>query len=236
MKTIKYLIYIIFPLIISCKQLYVLESQENDLVQITSEKKDSTIIHIIKPYKDSIESQMNEILCYTKNDMTKGRPQSTIGNFVSDLCLEYVDADLCVLNNGGLRTSIDKGNITREKIYELMPFDNELVVVELNNDDFIGLINYITSRGGEPFSGINITIDKSGELISFSEDKIKNINKVQVLTSDYLANGGDKMWFFQNKNQKKTGLKVRDAIINYCISKDTIDIKLDKRINIIEDE
>ena len=44
------------------------------------------------------------------------------------------------------------------------------------------------------------------------------------------------MWFFQNKNQKKTGLKVRDAIINYCISKDTIDIKLDKRINIIEDE
>ena len=52
----------------------------------------------------------------------------------------------------------------------------------------------------------------------------------KILTSDYLANGGDNMTFFRNKKQKKVGIKVRDAIINYCISKDTITSKIDNRI------
>ena len=168
---------------------------------------------------------MNEILCYTKYDMTKGRPQSTIGNFVSDLCLEYVDADLCVLNNGGLRTSIDKGNITRGKIYELMPFDNELVIITLNRKEQEELFQYIISREGEPFSGMKINVDKLGNI------NMNNIHsEICVLTSDYLANGGDNMTFFRNKKQKKVGMKVRDAIINYCISKDTITSKIDNRI------
>ena len=53
--------------------------------------------------------------------------------------------------------------------------------------------------------------------------------KIRVLTSDYLANGGDKMNFFNNKNQLKVGLKIRDAIINYCRSEKTISSKLNKK-------
>ena len=49
-----------------------------------------------------------------------------------------------------------KGEITRGKIYELMPFENELVVLELNENDFLGLVNYILKRKGEPFSGFKI--------------------------------------------------------------------------------
>ena len=55
-------------------------------------------------------------------------------------------------------------------------------------------------------------------------------SEIRVLTSDYLANGGDNMTFFRNKKQTKVGMKVRDAIINYCISKDTITSKIDNRI------
>jgi 2',3'-cyclic-nucleotide 2'-phosphodiesterase (5'-nucleotidase family) len=223
--------YIIICLLISCSTTYNIESFSNKSITVT-EQADSNILAIIKPYQDNIENEMNEILTYTKYDLKKGKPESTIGNFVTDLCLEYTNADMCLMNNGGLRTSIYKGNITKGKIYELMPFENELVIVELNEQDFLGLLNYIISRGGEPFSGIQI-LAKNNTLIKYTSSfEFNNKKNIRVLTSDYLANGGDKMWFFDGKKQEKIGVKVRDAIINYCIKNDTIKVQLDNRIQI----
>jgi 2',3'-cyclic-nucleotide 2'-phosphodiesterase (5'-nucleotidase family) len=231
MKKIYLILFTI--LFYSCETTYHLNSFDSKVLNVNSVI-DSTIYNIIQPYQNEIEEQMNETLVYTKNDLTKGRPQSTIGNFVTDLCLNYCDANICVFNNGGLRTTIDKGDITRGKIFELMPFENELVILELNKTDFIGLLNYISLRGGEPFSGLNIKIDKNNNIIEHSWPVNFNNNEtVRVLTSDYLANGGDKMSFFKGKKQHKIGLKLRDAIIDYCEKNDTIDIRLDNRIEII---
>ena len=178
---------------------------------------------------------MNEALTFTKHNLEKGRPQSTLGNFVTDLCLNYADAHICVMNNGGLRTTINKGNIRRGKLYELMPFENELVVLELDENDYLGLLNYICKRGGEPFSGISITMKEDGEIINYSQPvDFSKGEKVKVLTSDYLANGGDKMSFFQDKKQLKVGIKLRDAIIDYCSNTDTIHAQLDGRLKDIE--
>ena len=61
-------------------------------------------------------------------------------------------------------------------------------------------------------------------------------DKIRVLTSDYLANGGDKMWFFKDREQIKVGVKLRDAIIDHCSKSDTISSKLDNRLIITENE
>ncbi|MDG2263613.1 MAG: hypothetical protein P8L19_01015, partial [Flavobacteriales bacterium] len=61
-------------------------------------------------------------------------------------------------------------------------------------------------------------------------------DKIRVLTSDYLANGGDKMWFFKDKEQIKVGIKLRDAIIDHCSKSDTISSKLDNRLIFTENE
>lgn len=232
----KYTIYIVALLLVACQSTYTLQSYNNEVIAVES-KIDSTVLEIIKPYKNAIEFRMSEVLTYTKNDLKKEKLQSTIGNFVTDLCLEYSDAHMCIMNNGGLRTTISKGNITREKIYELMPFDNELVVVKLNKDDYIKLVNYIVSRGGEPFSGINIVVNRNLDIINYSWPvNFDKGEQVRLLTSDYLANGGDNMSFLKEKKQQKLGIKLRDAIINFCSKKDTIDIQLDDRIKILENE
>tara|TARA_B100000131_G_C18008277_1_gene569386 strand:+ start:317 stop:1021 length:705 start_codon:yes stop_codon:yes gene_type:complete len=234
MKFLKNYIILLAMLFLACSPEYKLQSYSDKLIKVEA-KLDSSILSIINPYQLEIEDQMNEVLTYTKNNLTKGKPQSTIGNFVTDLCLNYADADICIMNNGGLRTNIDKGPISRGKIYELMPFENELVILELNKNDYMGLLQYIVQRGGEPFSGIKITIDNKGQIISNSWPVNFELGeKVKVLTSDYLANGGDKMSFFKNKKQYKIGIKLRDAIIDYCSKKDTINITLDNRIKIQE--
>ena len=226
--------YTLFSFLISCSTTYNIESY-SDSVMIVNEQADSNILSIIKPYQDKIKKEMDEVISFSYYDLIKGKPESTIGNFVTDLCLKYTNADVCIMNNGGLRTSIYKGEITRGKIYELMPFENELVVLELNENDFLGLVNYILKRKGEPFSGFKI-IANNNKLVEYSFDReLKNKNKIRVLTSDYLANGGDKMWFFKEKKQEKVGLKLRDAIIDYCMKNDTIKVELDNRI-IIENE
>ena len=235
MKLRSYTTYIIAILVIACSPSYNLQSYEEKVIGIKAIE-DSTVLTIIAPYQDAIEAEMNEVLSFTKTELNKNGAESTLGNFVTDLCLNYTNAHMCVMNNGGLRTTINKGDITRGKLYELMPFENELVVLELNKDDYIGLLNYISKRGGEPFSGIKIIIDKEGKILSNSWPvNFENGEKVKVLTSDYLADGGDKMSFFQNKEQEKVGIKIRDAIIDYCSKTDTINIILDKRIQIIED-
>lgn len=227
------IISIVAFLLTACSVQYNLQSHIETSFDVSAES-DSASLSIIAPYKAGIDSIMNEVLCISEIDMTKGKPESLLGNFVTDLCLQqYSDiADICVMNNGGLRSSLTKGKITRGDIYTLMPFENKLVILELDKKSYLELLQYIIKRGGEPFSGIKIRVDENGIILSQSLD-LSN-NKVKVLTSDYLANGGDKMSFFNEKKQELVGVKVRDAIINHCLANDTIASKLDNRLSIIK--
>ena len=266
MKLRLHIIYIVAILLSACSTQLVIKSKQNSIVSVSASP-DSLITSIIEPYKIGIDSVMNEVLCVSEIEMTKGKPESLLGNFVTDLCLDqYSDlADICIMNNGGLRSTLPQGEITRGKIYELMPFENELVVLELNALELFDLIEYIFVREGEPFSGLSVySIDScmvlssrnilyrqgdnilmsvpviasscGGEEEVYIVSEIKETYKIRVLTSDYLANGGDKMSFFNNKNQLKVGLKIRDAIINYCKSEQTISSKLDGRITKYQNE
>lgn len=231
MKTSRYFIYII-GLLLSCSSpKYTLQANEETIIEVQSEK-DSSIMAIISPYQQAIESEMKEVITYTKTNLTKEGIQSTLGNFVTDLCLNYADAHICFMNNGGLRTSLIKGEITRGDIYKVMPFENELVVVELSENNLIELLKYITSRNGEPFSGMNIIMNNKGELIDYTLPvNFDKEEKISILTSDYLAN---KLQFLKDKKQQKVGVKLRDAIIDYCTKTDTIDVKIDNRIKILK--
>ena len=240
MKLKNYTLYIVAIFIIACSPSYNLQSYNDEVIEVQAPV-DSTVLAIITPYQNGIESQMNEVLCVSEMEMNKGKPESLLGNFVTDLCLNYADAHVCVMNTGGLRSSLPKGNITRGDIYTLMPFENELVVLELDIESFKGLVDYITKRGGEPFSGMTLKASSKGydiEEVSRMEDyfDFNKGNKIRVLTSDYLANGGDKMWFFKDKEQNKVGIKLRDAIIDHCSKSDTISSKLDNRLIFTENE
>ncbi|MFB0925844.1 MAG: 5'-nucleotidase, partial [Vicingaceae bacterium] len=158
-----------------------------------------------------------------------------LGNLVADLSLEiandlYIPSDndsidFCLLNFGGLRTSLPKGEITRGKIFELMPFENELVVVTIENKQMAKLIKYLYVNPQPISKGITLSsyeIYDGASLqngLSTTENKYRLNKEFKILTSDYLANGGDKMNFFLDPiNIEPVGIKLRDAIIQYCIS------------------
>jgi len=242
--TLSFIAFSFFLVLNGCK------TNEGYTAKSNTIKIDSTLSSLestetfIQPYKESLDAEMNEVLVYSEKAMIKGTPESELGNFVADLSLKIItekipeaNIDFCLLNNGGLRTSLPQGAITRGKIFELMPFDNELVMVTLTKDSLKTLVHYLNNIGGQPISG-NIKFNFSGKEIILKENLFPNENVV-ILTTDYLAQGGDNMSFFLNPIKiENTQLKLRDAIIEHCLEEhkkgNQLTSKLDGRITIEE--
>jgi 2',3'-cyclic-nucleotide 2'-phosphodiesterase (5'-nucleotidase family) len=116
---------------------------------------------------------------------------------------------ICLLNTGGIRSSIGKGNVTLGDIYKVMPFDNTLIWVELPVSVIPEIEAYLKKSGGEPIANCKL-INGKLEINGIRE----NSTHFWILTSDYLMNGGDKMEFFQKKtNINSTGKLLRDILI-----------------------
>ena len=68
------------------------------------------------------------------------------------MLIVVVVVDMVIFNNGGLRNDILKGNITKRHIYQLMPFENKLVILSLNHQEINKLFSYLNETGGQPVS------------------------------------------------------------------------------------
>jgi 5'-nucleotidase len=183
-------------------------------------------------------------LCY--NPVTLYREEtpleSSLGNLYADICYEKANPifhketnkniDFALFNYGGIRTIIPKGDITVKNIFELMPFENKLIVVELTGEKTKELFNYLQMRKeAHPISHLKLKMKKDKLISILVEDAPFDHSKNYfVLTHDYLQHGGDHMEFFKNPvHLFKTEYKVRDALIDYLKDTDTIQVKLDGR-------
>lgn len=186
---------------------------------------------------------MNAVIGKTDSAIFKGKgPESTLGNFFADACLDEakkIDSSIDFAipsTNGGLRNSLPKGNIILSNVFELMPFENELLVLNLKGSDVLELCKFIAQSGGQPVSNIKLKIvDKVPTEILINGKPFDSSVNYNVLTSDYIAGGGDDTFGMANPlESKKINLKVRDALIQNIKSKTaagkTITAKLDGRI------
>lgn len=227
---IKYFfLFTIILLLTECKPPVYQKTATSSILLDSNTTKNNDVVKLIKPYKTELDAEMNEVLVISSEEFKKesGKPETKLGNLVADLSCEIGkqlyqaedghNIDFCLLNFGGLRTSLPKGEITRGKIFELMPFENELVVVTITQDNMSKLIHYLRNVGGQPIAG-GLSISFGNPITEIVEDRVAN-KEIKIVTSDYLANGGDNMTFFLNPVKiEPLNIKLRDAIIQHCIS------------------
>ncbi|MBT8183083.1 MAG: 5'-nucleotidase C-terminal domain-containing protein, partial [Eudoraea sp.] len=143
------------------------------------------------------------------------------------------DIDFVLLNHGGIRSIISKGNITTRTAYQVMPFENAVVVLDLKGKQVQELIEYLVrNKRAHPISKLHIELDAEFTLKkALIDGKPFDINKnYLVCTNDYLANGGDRMNFFKtNDTLYVLDYKIRNALIDYFKKVDTINPKRDNR-------
>ncbi len=225
---------LIFILIACNKSLQTTKTTSNNLKVGNAAQTAPFADSIIRPYRNKMKASMDEVLNETLVDLEVGVPEGLLGNFVSDLTFDRArdeaknTPDFCILNNGGLRTSVMKGPITRGKLFELMPFENEIVIVEISSDKMLDLIEYVrkkslesnSRKAGVPVSNFRVQLSNGNVTnIMINNRQYDKTKSYKVVTTDYLANGGDNMNFFLEPiNTEKTGLKLRDIIIEHVIT------------------
>jgi len=246
MKKIWILFFFSF-LIIACKNNSheVLKINAKQLNISNDIKQDSSIIQLFTPYKKKMTNEITKSLSFSPKilERTDGNLQSTLGNLVADLSYEKANelfknktgktVDFSMSNYGGIRAAIMKGDVTVSNAFELMPFDNTLVVVELNYDKIKALFNYfVAKKRAHPLSkNIQLTIKNDSYNVLINGKAIKKDRTYFVATSNYLQKGGDGMIFFSEPESLfDSNFLIRDAIVDYFESKDTLSANLDNRV------
>jgi len=203
---------------------------------------DKAYLAIMSPMKNKIDSELNVVIGVASRNLGAGRPESLLSNFSADMYRSFASTylklpvDIGIVNMGGLRTGIPAGNITKMKAFELMPFENELVILWVKGDQLKKLLDFFASVNGEGVSGIKMGI-KEGKAVDITVGgQPLDVDKTYVVaTSNFLAEGNDGMKALTvNTKSLYTGIKIRNMIIDYIQSETLngkkMDASLDGRI------
>lgn len=233
----------------SCNTIYQSQSLQYQSYRVNdTQLKDSAVILLLQPYSTEVNKTMNDVVGTADISMDKKQPECTLGNFMVDAFFTMAEekyntkVDAAFLNFGGIRlTQLPAGNVTTGKIFELMPFDNLLILQKLKGDMLQQLLDLTASRGGWPVAGITMQIK---DLPAGAGKKAVNVMvggkpldpdaTYTTVNSDFVANGGDNADMLRNVPQITNGYLMRDAIFDY-IKKlksrgNNINAKLENRV------
>ncbi|HRP88890.1 MAG TPA: 5'-nucleotidase [Edaphocola sp.] len=219
----RYLLFLIFGLVLGgcAHKPYVITQYQPSFISIKdSITKEEKVVEFLMPYKKSMDSVMDVVIGKSEVPLSKSQPESTMGNFAADAQLEAAKkldnlVTISVVNYGGLRIPfVPKGNITKGKIYEIMPFDNMLTVIEIPGEVLRQFCNHMAAWKGWPVSGISYVIeDGKATEIKIDGKPLKENQTYRLVTSDYIAHGGDDCDFLIRLKQYPYSVFLRDALI-----------------------
>lgn len=213
---------------------------------------DESVEAIIMPYKESLDAKMQREIGVFAHAMSKKPPESELGNFMCDATQEFYNsmyggaksADFTIMNYGGIRVGyIAKGPVLVRNIFELMPFENEIVTLELTGEQVLEMFAVDASHNGKWQLSENVKLvveDREVKLLEIDGAPVQPAKIYTVLTTDYVSNGGSGMKPLEKIEHKVTGLKLRDLLISYCEWKtdngEEIQAPITGRVKVIENE
>lgn len=198
---------------------------------------DAKIEAFLAPYRALIDKKMNDTLAQNPKELVKHKVESELGNWVADGMKWYVETqaksyvDIALCNYGGLRTkSIPLGAVKLKHIYELMPFENQLVILEVDSNELKQIMVRIIEKDGWPVSkGFKLLIGENRQIEDWSVFQDKK-NNYKIVVSDYIANGGDNMDILKEKTKIELNVLIRDALIAYARHQGTLSAVKEGRI------
>ncbi|WP_126425397.1 5'-nucleotidase C-terminal domain-containing protein [Brevibacillus marinus] len=210
------------------------------------------IAAVIDEYAEKLDDKMKQVIGSTEvvldgERQTVRLKESNLGNAIADSLRELTGADVALQNGGGIRASIDKGEITLEEIYAALPFDNTVVMVEASGQTIWDALehsvaSYPAAAGSFlQVSGLTYTFDAAkapGQRIvevTIGGEPIDKQKIYKVAANDFLTGGGDKFTMLQDETKLllKTKHYLRDAFTEYLQTHKTISPDLEGRIKIL---
>jgi|CXWL01.1.fsa_nt_gi 2',3'-cyclic-nucleotide 2'-phosphodiesterase (5'-nucleotidase family) len=216
---------------LSCNTIYQSQSLQYKSYRINdTQQKDSSLLSFLQPYSNNVNKTMSDVVGIADISMDKKQPECTLGNFMVDAFLAMAaekyntKVDVAFLNFGGMRlTQLPAGNVTSGKIFELMPFDNLLILQKLKGDVLQQFLDLTAAKGGWPVAGITMQIKdlpagqagKKAVNVMIGGKPLDPDATYTTVNSDFVANGGDNADMLRPVPQITNGYLMRDAIFDY---------------------
>jgi 2',3'-cyclic-nucleotide 2'-phosphodiesterase (5'-nucleotidase family) len=216
-------VFFVAVFFVSCHKQFQPQSVQYAGYSVDQSRTDTTLSNFLKPYSAKVGETMNDVMAELGTTLKKEQPDGTLGNFMADAYLSMArkkfdpSADVAFMNNGGIRlNNIQAGPLRRGSIYEVMPFDNLLVIVKITGAQLQQYLDYIAAEGGSGIAGVRMTIrDKKATEVFINDKPIDIAASYTMVNSDYAVNGGGGFNLFKSMPFQKTGYLLRDAILDY---------------------
>ncbi|MDP2876756.1 MAG: 5'-nucleotidase C-terminal domain-containing protein [Holophaga sp.] len=192
---------------------------------------DPAVAKVIAPLSLELKASFGKELVQCPTGLMRGKfgEENLLGYWVADLMRERAQqvvgapVRFAITNAGGLRGNIRPGVVKIADIYEVMPFDNELVVAEYTGAEIIQIVkDAIRRRAGEPCSGVSAKVLGTPEKPEFSitwsdGTAIVPTETFKVALSDYLLSSGDNISALRSGRRPiTTGVPLRDLLLDAC--------------------
>lgn len=192
------------------------------------------IEEVIAPIRTEIKASFEQPLVNAPKGLYRGRgaEENLLGYWIADAmrirsaALLGSPVQFAITNRGGIRANLRAGMLKVGDIFEVMPFDNELVVMELTGEEVVQVVREgIFRRDGEPCSGVKTRVEGTSEkpIITVTWEDGSPIDPkaiVKVATTDYLFNGGDSIpTLKKGRRPFTTGLPLRQVLLDLCLDR-----------------
>ena len=205
---------------------------KNDYIQ------DAAYLKHFAPIKEEVEREMSVQIGYAPERLWVASPECPMLNWATDALWEAAkkaypgNVDIAIVNMGGMRCEWPAGPITRGHVFELMPFDNRLVVLTLKGEDILSLCESFARYGGQGVAGMRVTvIDGHLADVQVGGKAVNPQALYTVATSDYLSGGTDHMdALTRYVDCWKSDLIIRELYLETVQTQDTIRAAVDGRM------
>lgn len=223
------------------------------LIPVTAQvPKHAGVQAIIDYWNEQLQQRLDMVVGYSDISWNGERAfvrtsETNLGNLVADVIRAAVGSDIAVTNGGGIRASIHPGEIKVADIYNVLPFDNTLVVVEMLGMDIIEALEHSVrllpeqNGGFLQVSGLTFEVDPNAQPggmvinVKVNGERIAPSKYYTVATNDFLAAGGDGFETFMNaKLVAETGIMLRDVMVDYISAQQSVQEPEGGRIIILE--
>ena len=234
-------------------------------VTLDGSKQDRYFRKKISKLSREIESVSNQKIgeLLTPIDVTKNNPGTGLTKagtlIVKSIKAKVPEVDIVLQNAGGLRGSgpVEK-SVTKRNVFELYPFENNIITAEIKGSDLKSIIETSSSRfpsSSDSFLqslGLEYSIDTKKPAQILSEDGLcilkegKRVSGIKiggqplipdkyykVAVNDFVFNGGNGYSQFKNaKNAVNTGIFIQDAIVEFIKKNTPVSVRVEDRIDL----
>ncbi len=201
---------------------------------------DTEIASLLDSFRPGLESVMGEHIAVVMDTIKFRQPEGALGNMVADALRFRASRELGmfihlgVIGESSFQTHFLPGPLTKGDLYEFMPYENHLVVLELPGTSVQKLLHQIAEVGGAPVSGSRFSIDQENRArgMIVNSEVIDLSKSYYVATSSWIANGGDRFSALWNPISRTDleHIDIRDLYVEFFRGRAEIYNETDGRI------